>query len=120
MSTESKENSQEGRRDFMKAAAVAGLAAGGVLGGEVKAWAAGEKAVLPDGSALTREQLLTRLGLDPSTPPEAWITIVSCGSNAAALKRVDAERLMKGGKLKGAELGSRLQDLQKMAPARKQ
>jgi hypothetical protein len=117
------ESNGEGRRDFIKKAAVAGIAAGAALGSSqesVDAQPANAKAVLPDGKAHTREELLTRLGLDPSTSPEAWIAITSCGSNASALKRPDAERLLKAGKLQGAELGTRLQGLkqQQMAPKR--
>ncbi|MBI2016528.1 MAG: twin-arginine translocation signal domain-containing protein, partial [Candidatus Rokubacteria bacterium] len=123
MSTEPKDSQaepeDEGRRDFMKKAAAAGLAAGAVVGAESAVWAqrpvGGGKAFLPDGKLHTREELLTKLGLDPGTSPEAWITI-TCGSNAAALKLGDAERLMKAGKLKGAELGQRLQGVQKLAP----
>lgn len=127
MSTEPKDSheeiDEEGRRDFMKKAAVAGIAAGTVLGSEspVSAQRAGAKAVLPDGKALGREELLTKLGLDPSTPPEAWIVITSCDSNAAALKRPDAEKLLKGGKIKGTDLGDRHQELLKgTAAPRKQ
>ncbi|OGK97634.1 MAG: hypothetical protein A3I14_06400 [Candidatus Rokubacteria bacterium RIFCSPLOWO2_02_FULL_73_56] len=129
MSTESKgsgtEPRDQGRRAFMQKAAVAGLAAGAVIGADGAVWAqrGGAKAVLPDGKLASREQLLSQLGLDPSTPPEAWIVLTHCGSNAAALKRPDAERLLKAGKLQGAELGQRLQGLQQLqkgAPARKQ
>jgi len=121
MSNEPKESLEEprdeGRRDFIKKAAVAGLAAGSVLGTEdVWAQRAGQKAVLPDGRQLSREQLLSQLGLDPGTPPEAWITI-TCGVNAAALKLRDAEQLMKAGKLRGAELG-RLQGQIKAMPGK--
>ena len=124
MSTDSKssqtEPQDEGRRTFMKKAAVAGLAAGAVIGADGAVWAqrGGAKAVLPNGKLASREQLLTQLGLDPSTPPEAWIVLTSCGSNAAALKRPDAERLLKAGKLQGAELGQRLQGLKQLQQKR--
>ena len=43
------------------------------------------RAVFPDGSTLNRAQILERLGLNPGTPPDAWLNIIGCGSNASAL-----------------------------------
>lgn len=45
----------------------------------------GAMAILPDGSLADRAQILNKLGLNPNTPPDAWLAIVSCGSNASAL-----------------------------------
>ncbi len=43
--------------------------------------------MLPDGKFYTREELMVKLGLDPTTPPEAWICGAGCGSNMAGLPR---------------------------------
>lgn len=43
------------------------------------------KAILPDGSLADRGAILTTLGLNPTTPPDAWLAIINCGSNASAL-----------------------------------
>lgn len=102
------------RRDFIKTAAATaiGLAIAPVLVGEAKAQMQMMKrarvkrsavklnqgAVLPDGKRYTRAQLLGKLGLDPKTPPEAWITI-TCGTHAGALKPEDAKRLLDQGKI---------------------
>jgi hypothetical protein len=91
----------EGRRDFMKSA-VGTLVVGATLVGSrgtAHAQRANQKAVLPDGKAYSRAELLERLGLNPNTPPEAWLSIHTCGSNAGALLPRDAERLREAGKL---------------------
>lgn len=123
MSDETKRNDgtvqNEDRRDFIKKATLAGvgLAAGALLGGKSSdVWADGvaPKAMLPDGKLFTRGELLSKLGLNPNTAPEAWINIVNCGGNAAALERNDAVRLERLGKLRGlspADLGAGLRDL---------
>jgi hypothetical protein len=88
------------RRDFLKTAGatVAGLAAGSLAGehhrAEAQSLNPAAKAVLPDGSTINREQILEKLGLDPSTRPDAWLTIIGCGSNASALKASDAKILI--------------------------
>lgn len=51
------------------------------------------RAVMPDGSELSREQILTRLGLNPGTSPTAWLTVIGCGSNASALKAGDLQQI---------------------------
>lgn len=51
------------------------------------------RAVMPDGKALSREEILSRLGLDPRTPPTAWLTIIGCISNASALLPGDLQRV---------------------------
>lgn len=43
------------------------------------------KAILPDGSLADRGAILTKLGLNPNTPRDAWLAIVNCGRNASAL-----------------------------------
>jgi hypothetical protein len=96
----------ESRRDFMKGAVGTLVVGATLVGGRGKAHAqeANRRAVLPDGKAYTRPELLRRMGLDPSTPPEAWISIVKCGQNSAALKPGDAQRLVKDGKLDRKQL----------------
>lgn len=42
-------------------------------------------AMLPDGRFYTREELMVKLGLDPTVGPEAWICIAGCGSNMSGL-----------------------------------
>ena len=61
---------------------------------------AAAKSVMPDGSLLGRNEILLKLNLDPSTPPDAWLAIFSCGSNAGALGIRDIRVLMKRGVLK--------------------
>ena len=56
-------------------------------------------AILPGNQELSRAQILSRLGLNPGTPPEAWLAVVSCGSNASALKPAEAKALLKAKKL---------------------
>lgn len=51
------------------------------------------KAVMPDGSTMSRGQILSALGLNPGTSPTAWLTIVACGSNASALLSRDLQRV---------------------------
>lgn len=58
------------------------------------------KAVLPDGKILDREKILSSLNLDPSTPPDAWLAIVACGSNATALLDKDFKTLVKNDVIK--------------------
>jgi TAT (twin-arginine translocation) pathway signal sequence len=88
------------RRDFLKTAGTtaAGLAAGALAGENHRAQAAplnpAAKAVLPDGSIVDRAKILETLGLDPGTHPDAWLTIIGCGSNASALKPGDAKILI--------------------------
>jgi anaerobic selenocysteine-containing dehydrogenase len=95
------------RREFLKAAAIGavGVAAGPALLREAAAAEAmsinkSAKAVMPSGEILDRRAILSQLGLDPTTPPDAWLAIVACGSNAAALTDRSKELLMKGGVLK--------------------
>jgi len=66
------------------------------------------KAILPDGSLADRGEILTKLGLNPNTPPDAWLAIVACGSNASALTTQQMESIQpqlkqKGIILQGAE-----------------
>ena len=111
------------RRDFLKKSAIVAL--GGIAGGITMSQQvlAGTKVqplntakgvkpnkntvVMPDGSLRTRGELLRQLGFDPSTPPDAWLTICGdgCGVNSSALNNTDRERLMKRGfKFQGKEL----------------
>ncbi|MCS7031213.1 MAG: twin-arginine translocation signal domain-containing protein [Gloeomargarita sp. SKYG116] len=77
------------------------------------------KAVMPDGKILSREMILQRLGLDPKTPPDAWLTIVRCGSNAAALGPERLQNLIREGKLKLEDLDPEVQQRLKQMPAPK-
>ena len=43
------------------------------------------RAMMPGGTPVDRAEILTRLGLNPNTPPDAWLAIVGCGVNASAL-----------------------------------
>jgi len=54
-------------------------------------------AVMPDGSVLSRGEILAKLNLNPNTPPDAWLAVVACGSNASALNFDDAEKLVEKG-----------------------
>lgn len=62
------------------------------------------KAVMPNGSLLDRAAVLRQLGLDPSAPPDAWLTIAACGSNASALTTEQLTTLERAGKLDIAQL----------------
>jgi hypothetical protein len=85
------------RRTFLRDSALVALGGAAVAGAPVsfskEALAAQRnisintdaKALMPDGKMKTRTELMTQLGLDPTTPPDAWLSITSCGSNAAAL-----------------------------------
>jgi len=87
------------RRKFMKTVAVAaaGLTmssfAGRAMAQSVRMNPAA-KAVLPDGRQVSRSEILRMLNLDPATPMDSWLTIVSCGTNAMALKPNDAKGLI--------------------------
>jgi hypothetical protein len=58
------------------------------------------KAITATGARLSRAQILSKLGLNPGTPPEAWLAVIGCGSNASALHRPDADALLKAGKVR--------------------
>jgi hypothetical protein len=109
------------RRDFLKASAVAlaGLSFGAMLTNTAAAQTvertqvknlqamksnlmlnASAKSVMPNGSLLGRGELLSRLNLNPSTPPDAWLAIFGCGSNAGALDIRDVRILMQKGVVK--------------------
>lgn len=109
------------RRDFLKAsaAALAGLSFGAMLTDSASAQAVqraqvknmqmvksnlslnvAAKSVMPDGQLLGRSELLARLNLNPQTPPDAWLAIFSCGSNAGALNIRDVRVLMQKGVVK--------------------
>src|SRR5690349_9244506 len=51
------------------------------------------RAVMPNGSLLTRGEILNSLGLNPNTAPTAWLNILGCGSNASALLPGDLQRV---------------------------
>jgi hypothetical protein len=104
---------QDGRRDFLKTAATtaAGIAVGSVLGNHAEAQTVpakvaplNQRAILPDGRALTRPEILSTLGLNPDTPVDAWLVIGGCVVNASGLKPVDASRLLQRGILKREQL----------------
>lgn len=112
---------RRGRRDFIKktaATAVAIVASSTLvetaLGQPMKAMKAvklGDRAMLADGRWHTRAEILSRLGLDPNTPPDAWLCVCGCGSNAAALRGQDAKRLLDSGKIKSEMLSPRQLDM---------
>lgn len=110
--------SNESRRNFLKAggAAAIGVAAATATGTPASAQTVKlnprAKAVLPNGKELSRQQVLTQLGLDPSTPPDAWLSITTCGSNASALKPADLRGLVDRGAIKREMLDA--QALQKL------
>lgn len=102
--------SKSDRRDFMKGAGVAAAAVGVVATGMLVPTEANAEtvtinpkatAMLPNGVHATREQILTKLGLDPSTAADGWLNIFNCGINALALSKDQLETLSKAGKLKG-------------------
>ncbi len=113
------ENRNE-RRHFIKltATTAVGIAVGSglvqtVLAQQMRPMRAvklGDRAFLPDGRQYTREDILSRLGLDPTTPPDAWLCVCGCGSNAAALKARDAIKLLDQGKIKNEMLSPRQMD----------
>jgi len=103
--------SKSERRDFLKgagvaAAAVAGTTAGSLVGaGKADAQSSmkvnpNARAVMPNGAQMSRPQVLQQLGLDPSTPPDAWLAITTCGSNASALTDRQIKTLDSKGQLK--------------------
>ena len=89
---------KKSRRGFVQGAAGAAL---GVVGTALTSKAQSHelnpaaKAVMPGGNELNRAQILQKLGLNPSTPNDAWLAIVGCGSNAAALRATDKGRLQR-------------------------
>lgn len=114
---EAKENPVEEnvkkRREFLKASAVslAGLSFGAMLSNTAHAknlqltksnikLNASAKSVMADGKLLGRKELLAKLNLDPSTPPDAWLSIFKCGPNAGALSIRDAKILLQKGVVK--------------------
>ena len=108
------------RRDFLKAAAVgvAGAAAGPMLMREAAAAGAVQinqsaKAMLPSGKLADRRAILSQLGLNPGTSPDAWLAIIACGSNASALTDMSKQQLMRKGVLKEGQM-----EMQKGMPTR--
>ncbi len=73
---------------------------------EVRAINQNARAVMPGGDLADRAEILSRLGFDPSTPPDAWLAIVACGSNASALRSNQVRVLERAGALR------EMQDLQ--------
>ena len=72
------------------------------------------KAILPGNQEVSREQILSRLGLNPSTAPEAWLAVVGCGSNASALQLGEAQELLASKKLTPAHFDASV--LKKIQP----
>jgi hypothetical protein len=72
------------------------------------------KAVMPNGKLLSRRDVLAQLGLNPSTPPDAWLAVVACGSNASGLHLPDAQQLLDRGKITTRVLDKRV--LNKIRP----
>jgi hypothetical protein len=63
------------------------------------------KAVMADGKVRTRGELMKEMGLNPSTSPDAWLDILGCSSNAAALTPAQRDVLTQRGlKFQGNEL----------------
>jgi|CXWL01.1.fsa_nt_gi hypothetical protein len=102
------------RRKFLKTAGAAtvGIGAAGAAMAQTQPRAQPQtmainrsaKAVLPGGKMADRGQILQQLGLDPTTPPDAWLSITSCGSNASALSPAELKGLVQRGTLKQNEL----------------
>jgi len=84
--------------------AVAGAAVAQPVGIQARTLNTNAKAVMPNGKALDRTAVLSQLGLDPNTPPDAWLTVIGCGSNASALKPGDLQSLVARGVLKANQL----------------
>ncbi len=55
------------------------------------------KSVMPNGSILSRGEILSALNLDPGASPDAWLAVIGCGSNASALTENDARILVEKG-----------------------
>ena len=98
------------RREAIGAIAIG---AGGLIAGSAAAQTKPQvrrlnkaKAVMPDGSQLDRAQVLSKLGLDPTTPPDAWLTVIGCGSNASALRPDQLKALVRSKRLNPAMLDS--------------
>ena len=97
------------RRKFLKAAGAAtvGIGASGAALAQAPQSAAinrSAKAVLPGGKIADRAQVLQQLGLDPGTPPDAWLAITSCGTNASALTQAELKGIVDRGVLKQTDL----------------
>lgn len=54
-------------------------------------------AISKNGVVLNREHILENLGFDPHTPPDAWLAVIACGSNASALHPGDLQSLVNRG-----------------------
>ena len=61
------------------------------------------RAIMPGGDLIDRGEILTRLGLNPNTPADAWLNIVACGINASALKTNQISVLERAGELRNVE-----------------
>ena len=102
------------RRAFLRksvAAALGGAAGAAVVADTARAQPApinpNAKAVLPNGKAIARGEILRQLGLNPNTPPDAWLAVIGCGSNASALLPNTRENLMRRGlRIEGNELAA--------------
>jgi hypothetical protein len=98
------------RRKFLKTAGAAtvGIGAAGAALAQAPTQSIAinrsAKAVLPGGQMADRAQVLQKLGLDPATPPDAWLSITSCGQNASALSPAELKGLVQKGTLKQNEL----------------
>ena len=118
------------RRDFLKQSVTIAGAAGALISAEAEAQDPrtkppakkgvpirvnpNAKAVMPDGTLKSREEILKSLGLDPSTAPDAWLTIAVCGSNASALNPRQLNDLVNRGVIKKETLDKRtLERMQK-------
>jgi len=103
--------SKDRRRDFLKGAGVAAAAVAGTAAGSLAAAGKADaqssvkvnpnaRAVMPNGAQMSRPQVLRQLGLDPSTPPDAWLAVTVCGLNASALTERQLQTLDSKGQLK--------------------
>lgn len=64
-----------------------------------------QRAVMPDGKLRSRAEMMKELGLDPSTPPDAWLSIIGCLVNGSALTPQQRQVLeQRGMKFKGNEM----------------
>ncbi len=103
-------NKEKDRREFLKGAAlvsIAGVAAGTEALADVRMVKLNTeaKALMPDGQLRTRLELMRELGLGPSVGTDAWLNIIGCLFNAAALTEKQRSILTaRGFKFQGQEM----------------
>jgi hypothetical protein len=101
---------EKDRREFLKGAAlvsIAGAATGTDALADIRSVKINTeaKAVMPDGKVRTRLELMREMGLGPSVGTDAWLNIIGCLLNAAALTdRQKSVLTARGFKFRGAEM----------------